>query len=114
MPDSPIIDTRLHVWDQTRLKYSAFEGSPLFGRPYHVEDYQRDCAELDVEAMVFVECYADFWEGGGQYVEEIGFVEEEARRDPRIRRIVAMAPLDEAETRRIYRDNAVGFYKLQL
>jgi len=94
MPDFPIIDAHLHVWDQERLKYSAFEGSPLFGRPYHVEDYRRDCGDLDVEAMVFLECYADFWEGGGQYLEEVAFVEAEARRDARIRRIVAMAPLE--------------------
>jgi len=42
MPSFPIIDTHLHIWDQTRLKYSAFDGSPLFGHPYHVEDYQQD------------------------------------------------------------------------
>ena len=36
------------------------------------------CGDLDVEAMVFLECYADFWEGGGQYIEEIEFVEDEA------------------------------------
>ena len=80
MPNFPIIDTHLHVWDQTRLKYSAFEGSALFGHPYHVEDYQRDCGDLDIEAMVFLECYADFWEGGGQYIEEIEFVEDEQKR----------------------------------
>jgi L-fuconolactonase len=97
MPGFPIIDTHLHVWDQTRLKYSAFDGHPLFGHPYHVEDYQRDCADLDIEAMVFLECYADFWEGGGQYLEEIEFVEDEARRDPRILGIVPMAPLEWGE-----------------
>ena len=94
MPNFPVIDTHLHVWDQTRLKYSAFAGSPLFNHPYHVEDYQRDCDKLQVEAMVFLECYADFWEGGGQYIEEIQFVEDEQRRDPRIRGIVPMAPLE--------------------
>jgi len=94
MPDYPIIDTHLHVWDQTRLRYSAFDGHPLFGHPYHVEDYTRDCGALDIEAMVFLECYADFWEGGGQYLDEIAFVEEEAARDPRIRGIVPMAPLE--------------------
>jgi L-fuconolactonase len=94
MPNFPIIDTHLHVWDQTRLKYSGFEGNPLFNHPYHVEDYRRDCGALDIEAMVFLECYADFWEGGGQYIEEIEFVEDEARRDPRIRGIVPMAPLE--------------------
>lgn len=94
MPDFPIIDTHLHVWDQTRLRYSAFEGHPLFGHPYHVEDYARDCGALDIEAMVFLECYADFREDGGQYLEEIAFVESEAARDPRIRGIVPMAPLE--------------------
>jgi L-fuconolactonase len=91
MPNFPIIDTHLHVWDQTRLKYSAFEGSPLFGHPYHVEDYQRDSGMLDIEAMVFLECYADF----GQYLEEIAFVEDEQRRDPRIKAIIPMAPLEQ-------------------
>ena len=94
MPDFPIIDTHLHIWDQTRLRYSAFEGSPLFGHPYHVEDYQRDSEGTEVEAMVFVECYADFWAGGGQYFEELAFVEEEAAREPRIKAIVPMAPLE--------------------
>jgi L-fuconolactonase len=94
MPDFPIIDTHLHVWDQTRLRYSAFEGHPLYGHPYHVEDYQRDCGALEIEAMVFLECYCDFWEGGGQYIDEIKFVEDEAKRDPRIKGIVPMAPLE--------------------
>ena len=94
MPSFPIIDAHLHIWDQTRLNYSAFEGNPLFNRPYHVEDYQRDCGDLVVEAMVFLECYADFWDGGGQYIEEIKFVESEARRDRRIKAIVPMAPLE--------------------
>ena len=94
MPSFPIIDTHLHVWDQTRLTYSAFAGHPLFGHPYHIEDYQQACGALDIEAMVFLECYADFWPGGGQYVEEIEFVESEAARDPRIRGIVPMAPLE--------------------
>jgi L-fuconolactonase len=91
MPNFPIIDTHLHIWDQTRLKYSAFEGSPLFGHPYHVEDYQRDSGKLEIEAMVFLECYADF----GQYLEEIAFVEEEQKRDPRIKAIIPMAPLEQ-------------------
>ena len=44
--------------------------------------------------MVFLECYADFWEGGGQYIEEIEFVEDEQKRDPRLRAIIPMAPLE--------------------
>ena len=94
MPNFPIIDTHLHIWDHSRLKYSAFAGSPLFSQNFHVEDYRRDLGTVEVEAMVFLECYADFWPGGGQYLEEIEFVEEEARRDPGIRGIVPMVPLE--------------------
>ena len=94
MPDFPIIDTHLHIWDINQLKYSAFEGHSLFGKSYLIEDYQRDSAELEIEAMVFLECYADFNDNGGQYIEEIEFVEESAKRDPRIKGIVPMAPLE--------------------
>ena len=94
MPNFPIIDTHLHIWDQSQLRYSAFATNPLFNHPYHIEDYQRDCGTLDIEAMVFLECYADFWDGGGQYIDEIKFVESEAKRDPRIKAIVPMAPLE--------------------
>lgn len=94
MPDFPIIDTHLHIWDMERLKYSAFDDHALFGRSYHIEDYQRDCGDVEVEAMVFVECFADFTETGGQYIDEIKFVEDSAKRDPRIRGIVPMAPLE--------------------
>ena len=94
MPDFPIIDTHLHIWDHSRLKYSAFEQSPLFSKDFHVEDYRRDLGPVEVEAMVFLECYADFTPTKGQYIEEIEFVEDEAKRDPGIRGIVPMAPLE--------------------
>jgi L-fuconolactonase len=94
MPNFPIIDTHLHIWDMDRLSYSAFEGHPLFGKSYQIEDYQRDCGAVEVEAMVFLECYADFTDTGGQYIDEIEFVEESAARDSRIKGIVPMAPLE--------------------
>ena len=94
MPNFPIIDTHLHVFDHSRLKYTGFEGNPLFARNYHVEDYRRDCGDIEVEAMVYLECYTDFTPERGQYIEEIRFVEDEARRDPRLKAIVPMAPLE--------------------
>jgi len=95
MPDFPIIDTHLHVWDLKRLKYSLFENHPLFGKSYHVEDYQNDCGDVEIEAMVFLECYCGFDGAGDQYIKEIEFVEDEAKRDPRIQAIVPMAPLEQ-------------------
>ena len=94
MPNFPIIDTHLHIWDPARLSYSWIKSNPLFDKPYHVEDYARDCGDLTVEAMVFLECYADYTADGGQYLEEVRFVEDEAKRDPRLKAIVPMAPLE--------------------
>jgi L-fuconolactonase len=94
VPKFPIVDTHLHIWDPARLDYAWIKGNPLFDRPYHVEDYARDLGGVEVEAMVFLECYADFNEAGGQYLEEVAFVEEEAKRDPRLLAIVPMAPLE--------------------
>ena len=94
MPDFTIVDTHLHLWDPKRLNYAWIKGKPLFERPYHIEDYARDLGELQVEAMVFLECYADFDAERGQYLEEVKFVEEEAKRDPRLLAIVPMAPLE--------------------
>jgi L-fuconolactonase len=94
MPAFPIIDTHLHIWDPRRLDYAWIKGNPLFDRPYHVEDYARDLGTVEVEAMVFLECFADFNAEGGQYLEEVAFVEDEAKRDPRLKGIVPMAPLE--------------------
>ena len=30
MPGFPVIDTHLHIWDQSRVKLSAFEGSSRY------------------------------------------------------------------------------------
>ena len=94
MPNFPIIDTHLHLWDPKRLNYAWMKGNALLDQPYHVEDYARDLGKVQVEAMVFLECYADFTPERGQYIEEVKFVEEEARRDPRVMAIVPMAPLE--------------------
>ncbi|HEV7719342.1 MAG TPA: amidohydrolase family protein [Arsenicitalea sp.] len=97
MPDFPIIDTHLHLWDPQRLRYSWLDGNALLNKPYLVEDYRRDCGTVEVEAMVFLECYADFDANSGQYIEEIEFVEDEAKRDPRLKAIVPMAPLEKGK-----------------
>lgn len=94
MPSFPVIDTHLHLWDPARLSYAWLNGNALLNRPYSIEDYARDCRRVNVEAMVFLECYADFDENGGQYIEEIEFVSDEAKRDARLKAIVPMAPLE--------------------
>lgn len=92
MPAFPIIDTHLHVWDPQRVPMAWLrEASAVLARPYHVEDYRAACGPVEVEAMVFVECFVD----PGHFEDEVRFVEDEARRDARLQAIVAQAPLED-------------------
>src|SRR5687767_997372 len=91
MPDFGIVDSHLHLWDPRRLSYGWLRGNDLLDRPYLIEDYRAHCGDVDVAAMVFVECFVD----RGLFDAEVRFVEDEARRDPRIRAIVAQASLED-------------------
>jgi L-fuconolactonase len=97
MPAFPLIDTHVHLWDPGRISYAWQRDNALLNRPYHVEDYRKASEGVAVEAMVFVECHVDDGPGSGQYIKEIEFVEDEAKRDPGIRAIVAKAPLERGE-----------------
>lgn len=83
-----LVDTHVHFWHPQRLRYAWLGDSPLLNRRYEVEDYP---PQEGAEALVFIECDAD----AGQALEEINFAEDQARRDPRIRAIVAHAPLEQ-------------------
>jgi L-fuconolactonase len=91
MPNFGIVDTHLHLWDPHRLPYRWLQGNQLLNRSYSIEDYQAACSGVEVAAMVFVECYID----RGSFEAEVRFVEDEARRDPRLQGIVAQASLEE-------------------
>jgi L-fuconolactonase len=97
MPSFAIVDTHLHLWDPHRISYSWQGGNALLNRSYEVEDYRHASHEFNAEAMVFVECHVDDGPHSGQYIKEIEFVEEQAERDPRIRAIVAKAPLERGD-----------------
>lgn len=88
--DMPVIDAHLHLWDTVRMNYPWLETAPAIRRPFFIEDYQEAVKGLPVEKMVFVqaECLPE------QFLEEVGFVEEQAQKDSRIKGIVAYAPLE--------------------
>lgn len=90
MPEFPIIDTHVHLWDPRILTYPWLAGVPLLNRPYLPDDHRRDWAGIDVEAMVFLECDAD----PACSAAEAAWVVEQSRADPRIRGMVAHAPLE--------------------
>lgn len=93
---SPYVDTHVHFWDPDRLRYDWLETVPAIRRPYLPQDLQEAIGDLELEALVFVEadCHPD------QALEEVHWVSELAQTEPRIRGIVAHAPLQEGERAR--------------
>jgi len=85
----PIIDTHVHFWNPSKIRYDWLESAESLNRPFLLADYHEDTEGIIVDKMVFVECncYPSLNE------EEIKWVEEMARKDERIQAIVAYADL---------------------
>ncbi len=93
MPNFPIVDTHLHLWDVGRLRYPWLASVPMLNRKHLIEDYRRACGPVQVAKMVFLQCECDF----AQFQAEADWVTEVARADPRISGIVPWAPLEQGE-----------------
>ncbi len=93
MPNFPIIDTHLHVWDVNNLIYPWLKDVPVLNRSYLLPEYNEACGSVEVEAMVFMQCEADF----SQAMDEAKWVVGLAQDDPRIKAIIPWAPLEKGE-----------------
>lgn len=96
MIDFPIVDTHLHVWDPGNLRYPWLDDLPKLNRPHLPDDYRKACGPIKVERMVFLQCECEF----AQFEQEVNWVSELARQDPRIQGIVAWAPLEQGDAAR--------------
>jgi L-fuconolactonase len=90
MPNFPLVDTHVHLWDPGRLGYAWLAEVPALNRPYLIDDYRRACGAAQVGKMVFVQCECD----PTQSYDEAAWVADLARVDPRLAGIVAQAPLE--------------------
>lgn len=96
MPDFPIIDAHLHIWDPEYLDYPWLKQAPALDAHYPIQDYRAAAAPYEVEQMVFVQCECD----RARYLDEVAWVAAAAERDPRITGIVAWAPLEKGDLAR--------------
>jgi L-fuconolactonase len=106
VPEFPIVDSHLHLWDPGLMRYPWLDHVPSLNRPFLLEDFRKHCGPVVVEAMVFVQCEAEF----SAFAREADWVAEQARVDPRIQALVAWAPLEKgpavsAELERLQRHN---------
>ena len=90
MPDCPVIDTHVHLWDPASIRYPWLDGNTLLDRPYLLDDYHQAFQGIDVRAMVFVQCEAEF----SAYAREAAWVAQQALAESRLKAMVAWAPLE--------------------
>lgn len=88
MPDFPIVDSHLHIWDPDHIRYPWLDADPLLNRRYLLPDYADAFSSVEVEALVFVQCEADF----SAFLDEADWVASQEA--SRIRGMVAWAPLE--------------------
>lgn len=90
MPDFPIIDAHVHLYDPADLPYAWLAGAPPINKPHLPADFDRLTAPVKVDGIVFVEVDVD----DPRHLEEARWVEKTAESDRRIRGTVAGMPLE--------------------
>lgn len=93
MPDFPIVDSHVHLYDTARFSYPWLAGVPAIARSHLPADFDRASSQFPIERIIFAEVdVAD-----GQNIAEARFVTELAARDARIQAIIACAHLERGE-----------------
>jgi L-fuconolactonase len=90
MPDFPIIDSHVHLYDVERLRYGWLASLPALGRTHRLAEFDAAVGAIAVDGIVFAEVAVD----PGLHVEEAAFVQDMADADPRLRGMVAHAPVE--------------------
>jgi len=104
MPEVPVVDSHVHLWDPRWFRMPWLDGDPLLNRAYGPIDYRDHTHGVDVDAMVYLEVdiaphYA---------LLEAAWAVERAAEDPRLQAIVAHAPVEYGEQVRAYLGQLVG------
>ena len=97
-PGLPIVDAHVHLWDPDRFPIPWLDGSAVLNHRYDVADFQAHVDGLGLEAFVFVQAEVD----PAFALLETRWVVERARAEPRLRGIVAWAPVERGERLRSY------------
>jgi L-fuconolactonase len=90
MPDFPIIDSHVHLYDVSRLRYPWLSRVPKINRTYLLPDFDAARGPVQVEQIVFAEVAVD----RGQHLQEAAFVQELAGQDRRLTGMIAHAPVE--------------------
>lgn len=91
MPDFPIIDAHVHLYDVQRLRYGWLAGAPRINKSHLLADFDTARGPVKIEKFVFAEVAVD----AGLHLDEARFVQEIANTDKRLAGMVAHLPVEQ-------------------
>ncbi|MFM7679393.1 MAG: amidohydrolase family protein [Roseiflexaceae bacterium] len=98
MPDFAIVDTHLHLWDPAHFRISWLDGNDVLNARFLAEEFAQHSRDVHVEAAVYLEVAVE-----PQYaILEAQYINTLARQLPKIKGIVAAAPVEFGEQARAY------------
>ncbi len=90
MPNFPIVDSHVHLYDIDYLPYGWLDNVPQINRTYLLEDFDAARGPVAVDKIVFAEVAVD----SGHHLDEARWVQGLADTDHRLCGMVAHAPLE--------------------
>ena len=92
MPDVPIIDSHVHLYDPGRIRYGWMRGTKL-DAPHLLVELDAAQGAVEVGGIVWIEVGAD----PGQHEQEASLIAGLAAGDPHVMGMVAAAPLEHGD-----------------
>lgn len=93
----PIVDSHVHLWHPTKLRYSWLDGLPSLNRQFLPADYSAASRRAGVQKFIIIESGCESTQG----LAEVDWVSSLAKAEPRLKGIVAHAPLEKGEAVRV-------------
>ena len=87
-----VIDSHVHFWQPQRLRYLWLDEVPAIRHPFTPHELSQATQAIDLQKIVFVQadCVPE------QGLDEVEWITELARSEPRIQGIVAFAALEQS------------------
>jgi len=93
MPDFPIVDSHLHLWNPRTFRMAWLDGNDVLNQRYELAEFRQHSEDLPIQAMVYLQTEVET----PYAFLEARWAVELAQEDARLRGVVPWAPLEFGE-----------------